>query len=274
VNRKPLSNKDFATAKAFQRAFFDGETAYNWFQDSGREVVYEDVKSIEDGLPDTMSGVIGNKRVDNAPRLQVAKLFRLNMPVGKIAYMARPGAAEDVNVRVQAEAIMRFLKVASPPSSGEQKRNNPYRYRECFRYVIGDQAYITLPSSADFTVVGIANVAPHASTLENPGWARPYNRAWPTISKQAKGRYDVAFGYLGSSSLKMIRKGAYDHLGVGVYTPWGVFLRRSDVGQTGPRPYAVPIIWVGPLNSMSRTGKLYAKHRTKRRKKFAGGGKR
>ena len=170
--RRPLSAPDFASAQAFQRAFFGGDTAFDWFKDSGRDVVHEEVKSIEDGLPDTMSGVIGNKRVDNASRLQVAELFRLNMPVGKIAYLARPGAAEDVNVREQAEAILRFLKVASPPSGGT-KRNNPYRYRECFRYVIGDQAYLTLPTSADFTVVGIANVAPHASTLENPGWARP-----------------------------------------------------------------------------------------------------
>lgn len=105
-------------------------------------------------------------------------------------------------------------------------------YRRSFKYVVDGDVVATLPPAGELYRVGVINTADYASTLENPSWPRPFNLTWRKFFKEVKGRMDARMYY---------------------FTPEG--------GR-----YAAPIIEIGYLNSMRRTGIQPARHRRNRRK--------
>jgi len=269
-----LSERDFASAQAFQKALLD-ETAFQFLLRNQRQVMAVDLTENRNRLPEEMDVQLGQTVLRQVPRSLLATMTKRHMPFGSRAiYTAgRLDQARQAEVRYVAEQIMRLLEVRSPPSaSGMDDKNHPFRYRQMFRYLVGGSATMTAPPvGGDWTVIGITNVAPHAATLENPGWPRPFNRAWPRIrAMAAKERLDVQFRYLYGSK-EQFRQDYFNETRsaawvVGKHNPWGVYLRASDYGQRRFVRYSVPVIWIGPLNSLRGPERISHKHRSHRRR--------
>jgi hypothetical protein len=81
--------------------------------------------------------------------------------------------------------------------------------------------------------IGITNKADYASTLENPGWPAPFKLTWKNWYAGTRDRMDARLYY---------------------FTP-------AD-GR-----YSAPVIEIGYLNSLKKTGIQKARHRRNRRKR-------
>jgi len=276
-----LNERDFKSAKAFQNALFDDERgAYGVLEKEQRVIMTQEIKEIQQigryEEPDAYDGQVNSQQLKNIPKRRIAK-YASSSKLGKVFRFYDPtgGVAAVEDIRPIAERIMLMLKTITPPSrassiSGLTPKNHPYRYRENFRFVIGAVAYNTIPLGADYTVIGITNVAPHASTLENPGWPRPFMKIWRAVERMSKSEnFDARFSYLSGSSFPQYRQAYWEDRGynLGDRTPFGVILGKQDYGHRRQIRYSVPVIWVGPLNSMGRTGRMRARHRRNRRKR-------
>ena len=269
-----LNERDFASAQAFQRALFDGQTAFQLLLNEQREILETEVAGVMGRLPDEMDGQLGTQMLKKVPRLRIPRLIRDRMPFSTVARFYAPGAGSETSkadVLAAARSVLGIITQTLPPPSGEVK-NHRYRYRDGFRFLIGETAYQpgAVSVAQDFTVLGITNVAPHAATMENPTWARPFTKAWPGIQRYAKANnLDVQFRYIRGGSLPLQRSAYWESRGFEArsVTPYGVYLQPSDYGYRRLVRYSVPVIWIGPLNSMGgRTGRIKSRHRSHRRR--------
>jgi hypothetical protein len=279
---KILTPRDFASAQAFQSALFGHpKGAFGVLHEAQQDLLEGDVAAaVRDPAlvsPETFRGQKGTVIQAGIPRSQAAAFVR-GMPFSTVLRLWEPGEAKGAvqDILPTAIKVMAMLKLLAPPSTGRRK-NHTFRYRDGFRYVIGDVPYRIVPAGLDYTLIGITNVVPYASTLENPTWQRPFARVWARVQRMASAEnFDAKFTYLAGSSLPQFRKAYFESLGDppgssyprGSVTPYGVYLRASDYGQRRLIRYTVPIIWLGPLNSMKgRTGRIAARHRNRRRKR-------
>ena len=269
-----LNARDFASAQAFQRALFDGQTAFQLLLGEQREILETEVAGVMGRLPDEMDGQLGTQTLKKVPRLRIPRLIKDRMPFSTVARFYAPGEGSETSkadVLAAARSVLGMVTQILPPSSGEAK-NHRYRYRDGFRFLIGETAYPpgAVSTAQDFTVLGVTNVSPQAATMENPTWPRPFTRAWSNIQSYAKtNNLDVQFRYIRGGSLPLKREAYWESRGYQLrdVTPYGVYLRSSDYGYQRLVRYSVPVIWIGPLNSMGgRTGRIKSRHRTHRRR--------
>jgi len=276
-----LSDRDFASAQAFQNALFGDERgAYGVLEEEQRVIMDQEIQYIEADpnlqVPEEFKGQVGTRRYASVPRGRLRALVQ-DMPFATVARFWEAGeAGEGVeDIRPVAEKIMRMLRTVAPPSRSTAPlpppKSHPYRYRQSFRFVIGSTAYQTIPPEGTYTIIGITNVAPHAATMENPGWPQPFRKMWMEVERMSRAEnFDARFSYLAGSSLPQKREAYWESRGyaLGQRTPFGVILGKQDYGHRRPIRYAVPVIWVGPLNSMGgKTGRMKARHRRNRRKR-------
>ena len=279
---KILTDRDFASAQAFQKALFGHpKGAFGVLEDAQQDAMVEEVQRVQRDSsiqkPESFRGQKGTQVTAKVP-LSAAAAYVKDMPFATVLRLWDTSEAKgaDQDILPTAIRMMALLKLMAGPSSNARK-NHTHRYRDGFRYVIGDVPYKFVPAGLDYTVIGITNVAPHAPTLENPGWPRPFTKGWQKIQRLAtKENFDAKFTYLSGSSIPQFRKAYFESLGdppgsafpIRSTTPYGVYLRASDYGHRRLIRYTVPVIWLGPLNSMrGRTGRIQAKHRSRRRKR-------
>jgi hypothetical protein len=273
-----LSDKDFKSAQALEVSLFDDQRgAYGYLENKQREITVEEIKSLElepVDLPEKATVAIGTQISNNVPRRQWASKVsrvKLGQPV-LIRDLEQADVPNKEEVLKVAREVFLELKLAAPP--GGAVKNHPWRYRELFRFLVGGTAYESIPVSKDFTVIGITNVSPHAATLENPGWSRPFNTVWRRLVRRARSqKFDVRFSYIRGGSVPFKRTAYFERQGFQLndITPYGVLLRRSDYGRQAFIRYATPVIWIGPFGSMrGKTGIFPTPRHRRNRLKPAG----
>jgi hypothetical protein len=240
VSKKRLSNADFASGDALFRGLF-GENAKTKLLRDQRELVAYEIEQTE--LPTPMDVKIGTLVYKDFEG-DKARLAETRMPFASILRFQDPSQGDSaIDFRKEAMFVLALLRAHLP-------RQHTGRYAGDFRYVVGGVATISVPT-VDFTIVGITNIATYASTLENnPDWPRTFHKAWPKVrSRAALLGYDARLRYLQGSSRIYQRKGMR-------VDP------HDGSNRRGPVQYAVPIIEIGPLNSMAnQTGLRPSKHR-------------
>jgi hypothetical protein len=240
MSKKWLSDKDFASGDAFFRGMF-GKNAKTKLLEDQRELVAYEVSETE--LPTPMTVKIGSAVIKDFEGDKVA-LVQNRMPFATVLRFEDAGyVGPDIDFRKEAMFVKAMLQAHLPrPYTG--------RYAKDFRYVIGGVATIAVPT-ADFTIIGVTNIATYASTLENnPDWPRTFHKAWPKVRSRARTLgYDARLRYLQGSSR--------------IYNRKGMRVDPHDgSNRRGPMQYAVPIIEIGPLNSMdNKTGLRPSRHR-------------
>lgn len=243
---KYLNPVDFASGDALVRGLF-GKNAKGYLLELQNKLVSWELHITSPELATPIDVFVGGYKMrdyegpkeDLARRMPFATTMRL-------VDTAQRGA--DIDFRKEAELLMAELKgrFAIPAKTGH--------YADSFRYVIGSTAYLTIPP-INFTIIGITNIANYSSTMENPTWHRPFNKCWVGYARRraAKMGYEARWRYLGGSSR------GYMHKGI-----------RPDPNRKQSYPrwinYAVPVIEIGPIGSMTRTGKWRARHGRNRRR--------
>jgi len=276
-----LKEHEFRSAEAFQRALFNDdrgnpETAFQFLLREQREILSEEVETAMPGLPDKMDGQVGTQVLKDVPKARISKIIKSRMPFSTVARLFERGAGSIANkedVLNFANRVLLMLKAASPSSRNSQYGTRDHiHYREGFRFLIGETAYApgSVSVNMDFTVIGVTNVAPHAATMENPSWYRPFHRLWQRVSREATAKnLDSRFNYIRGGSLPMFREAYWENRGykVGDTTPFKTYMQRSDYGHRRWIRYAVPVIWIGPLNSMGgKTGRIKSRPRRHRKR--------
>jgi len=237
---KWLSDQDFASADALFRSFFGENAKARLLRDQRQLVAYE-IEQTE--LPTPMNVKIGSTVLEDFEG-DKARLAENDMPFASVLRFEDKSQGDaNIDFRKEAMFVMAMLQAHLP-------RQHTGRYASDFRYVVGGTATISVPSE-DFTLIGVTNIATYASTLENnPDWPRTFHKAWSKVRSRARlVGYDARLRYLQGSSRIYQRKGAR-------IDP------HDGSNRRGPVQYAVPIIEIGPLNSMdNKTGLRPSKHR-------------
>ena len=157
--------------------------------------------------------------------------------LGDTTVLTPAGALQDIDLVAEAQWVYNTLRLASPVRSG--------RYRSSFRYTVGGKLLRSPPRGATFSVIGVTNIAPYASVLENPTWPRPFREAWKLVLKRSKQvPFDCRLTYL-----------------------VGVSEQRPRTGGGREKPYASPVLEIGYYNSMRRTGTGILPARRKRNRR-------
>ena len=159
--------------------------------------------------------------------------------------IATAGAFVQVDVAPLARKIMRMLKAAAPVRTGH--------YRASFRYYIGGKFYSSIPTDPKaYTIIGVANIASYASTLDAPRrWApRPFFKVFRMLRGAEFKDVEVRHGpYLSQKSEEIETKG-----------------QRGDK-YSGRSAYNAPVIWIGPRGAMADLKHTFRRRRGNRIKR-------
>lgn len=234
-----------------------GQPVFNMLRDVQQEEVVDELGIAErDGFAGPYNAQVSGRVVKNYSG-PLRGLILNKMKLGSSARITRVGedaGATYVPLIPEIRGLHRDLinAAAKIGGSGESRPGRDHvKYIMGFRYVIGDQALTRPPTNEDvFTVIGIANVAPQAATLEVISWPRVMRKVytrWKTRAAQ-KG-FDIRLRYLQGSSIPYLK------LGKRVDPLREVVTRGDEKGRITTRSrviqYATPIIEIAPLGTFT-----------------------
>lgn len=273
-----LSDADFANALALEKTFFDSPSgAYGFMEDARQAILVDEMLALEldvmagTEVPESATVRLGTETHRKVPRRSWAeKVTRIKLRQNLlITDDAKREAKTQEEVIAIARQLFNDLKTSSPPST--QAKNHTWRYRQMFRFLIGGTAYLSIPTELNFTVIGITNISPHASTLEGPTWPQPFTKMWRKVyAKSKRDKFDARFSYIRGGSVPFRRYAYWEDRGyeLGQTTPFGVTLIKQDFNYDRFIRYASPVIWIGPYGSMGGKTGIFPtprRRRTRRR---------
>jgi hypothetical protein len=250
-----LRPESFRSGDALFRAL-TGQNALNYLLNLQRDMVAWEIQQTEPDLPTPMDALVGGQTIKDFQG-DKSELARARMPFATTLRFVAPDArGADIDFVKEARMIMIEVRGRFSIRPGKRPNDPQMPYHKAFRFMVGGSAYIQPPPNESFTIIGITNIANHASTLENPTWPQPFRKCFTQfVRRRAKAMgYEARFRYLGGSSE------GYTHRGI-----------RPDPNRKQSYPrwinYAVPIIEIGPLGSMGgKTGIWRARHGRNRRR--------
>lgn len=243
-----LTRMQFATGDALLRGIF-GKPVIKMMHEAQLEWMTYEVDTTEPEMPTPMDySVEGTTSRDY--KGDKSELVKRTVPfAGRFRFTSKEGRYADVDFIKEIELIMADLRgrCAIPAKTGA--------YGQSFRYIVGDKSYPTVPRGLDFTVIGVTNIAPYASTQENPTWHQPFRKCWSgyVVARARALGYDAVFKYIGNGSIPYLHQGIRPDPN-----------RKQSYERT--IRYAVPTIQIGPFGSLKVTGKPRARHGKNRRR--------